>query len=120
MAAWIAAAMLAYTAGPGARLAPPRARAVACATPSIKDDLLQAIGSDGLAASPSVEKQMELNERILALSSVNPTAEPARSSLLNGRWEIIFAGAPASGGFLRYRTGCPHGMLFFCTVDRSA
>jgi len=81
------------------RTAVPRSRVVvACASASsLKTDLQSAIGLDGLGAVPSLDRQTELNEAILRLSSINPTAEPARSSLLNGKWEVIYSAAPGSG-----------------------
>ena len=73
--------------------------ATANAASSLKETLLSAIGTGSLAEGPSADKQMEVNEIILKLSSSNPTGEPARSSLLNGRWEVLYAGAPGAGLF---------------------
>ena len=96
---------LAFAIGPALRIASPRA-GLPCATaadssadasPSLKEQLVTAIGSDGLASAPSLNQQMEITEVIMALSSTNPTAEPARSPLLNGKWELQFSGAPGQG-----------------------
>ena len=73
-------------------------RVAACAAaPSLKEKLLTAIGSDSLATAASLDKQMELNELVLALSSAESTPEPARSTLINGRWDILYSGTPAAG-----------------------
>jgi hypothetical protein len=65
------------------------------ASPTLKDDLLGAIGDDGWQSfRGSVD---EVNEAILALSQVSPTPMPARSPLLNGKWELQYAGTPGSG-----------------------
>ena len=101
--------LLAFNAGPSVRFAPHRsplgAQIVAqeaAATPSgdvpkLKSTIYSAIGGDDLSVKPSSDRQMELNELILALSYNNPTAEPARSPLLNGKWEVVYAGAPGNG-----------------------
>jgi len=65
--------------------------------PKLKSTIYSAIGGDDLSVKPSSDRQMELNELILELSSNNPTAEPARSPLLNGKWDVVYAGAPGSG-----------------------
>lgn len=66
-------------------------------TSSLKESLLSAIGFETLSSMPSESRQMELNEKILALSSSNPTTEPTSSEMLNGKWDVIFAGSPAMG-----------------------
>lgn len=85
--------------GPARSLVAPRCRPVVAsvATTPLKDTLKSAIGSESLSTESTADKQMEVNEIILALSSANPTVEPARSELLNGRWEVVYAGAPGAG-----------------------
>eukprot|EP00967_Tisochrysis_lutea_P117088 scaffold189124_cov27-Tisochrysis_lutea.AAC.2 len=66
---------------------------VMCALSS-KDALLSQT-LDGLALDESLRPQ--IGELLLSLERENPTASPARSPLLNGVWELQFAGAPAPG-----------------------
>ena len=54
--------------------------------------------SVGLA--PSEEKRAEINEILLKLESLNPTPQPATSPLLNGVWELSYAGLYSSEGSL--------------------
>ena len=94
-----------HAAAPRA-LALPRARiAVACAgadapvmtaeatseATSAKDEVMS-LTLDGLLGASS-----ELSEALLALEKSNPTADPARSKLLNGVWELASAGAAGQG-----------------------
>ena len=63
-----------------------------------KDELLAAVASsNGLEGGGS--RSDEINELILTLSSSNPTEEPARSSLINGKWELAFSGSPGGAFF---------------------
>lgn len=50
-------------------------------------------------ATMSEVQREEVNELILSLSATNPTEMPARSSLLNGKWECLYAGSPGAGLF---------------------
>lgn len=52
----------------------------------------------GLA--PSEEKRAEINEVLLKLEALNPTPQPATSPLLNGVWELTYAGLYSSKGSL--------------------
>jgi len=52
----------------------------------------------GLA--PSEEKRAEINEVLLKLEALNPTPQPAMSPLLNGVWELNYAGLYSSKGSL--------------------
>lgn len=93
---------VALSGGPTAtcapRFRPISASATASVTaPALKATLLSAIGSESLSATPPADLQMEVNEILLQLCSASPTAEPARSPLLNGRWEVIYAGSPGAG-----------------------
>jgi len=54
--------------------------------------------SVGLA--PSEEKRAEINEVLLKLEALNPTPQPATSPLLNGVWELNYAGLYSSKGSL--------------------
>ena len=56
----------------------------------------------GLA--PSEEKRAEINEVLLKLEALNPTPQPATSPLLNGVWELNYAGLYSSKGSLRSPT----------------
>ena len=44
------------------------------------------------------EKRAEINEAILKLEALNPTPQPAYSPLLNGIWELKYAGNYATEG----------------------
>ena len=65
--------------------------------PTIKEALLSAVGAGNIADKMS--RADEINELILSLSQENPTAEPARSSLINGKWELAFSGSPGGAFF---------------------
>ena len=54
--------------------------------------------SVGLA--PSEAKRAEINEVLLKLEALNPTPQPATSPLLNGVWELNYAGLYSSEGSL--------------------
>lgn len=54
--------------------------------------------SVGLA--PSEEKRADINEALLKLEALNPTPKPATSTLLNGVWELSYAGLYSSNGAL--------------------
>lgn len=61
--------------------------------------ILDLIPTDvGLA--PSEEKRAEINEVLLKLEALNPTPQPATSPLLNGVWELNYAGLYSSKGSL--------------------
>ena len=59
-----------------------------------KESLLTAIGSGSLEMVDNY-RQQTVEECILQLD--NPTPEPARSILLNGKWEVMYAGSPGAG-----------------------
>lgn len=61
---------------------------------SAKDALLSQL-LDGLSISTAA--RLELGETLIALEKENPTTKPAYSRLLNGVWELQFAGAPGPG-----------------------
>lgn len=50
--------------------------------------------------SPSEENRSAINEALLGLEALNPTPEPATSALLNGVWELAYAGLYSSAGAL--------------------
>eukprot|EP00535_Pseudo-nitzschia_heimii_P000816 CAMPEP_0197185020 /NCGR_PEP_ID=MMETSP1423-20130617/11080_1 /TAXON_ID=476441 /ORGANISM="Pseudo-nitzschia heimii, Strain UNC1101" /LENGTH=316 /DNA_ID=CAMNT_0042635983 /DNA_START=79 /DNA_END=1029 /DNA_ORIENTATION=+ len=50
--------------------------------------------------APSEEKRSEINEVLLKLEALNPTSQPANSPLLNGVWELTYAGLYTSKGSL--------------------
>jgi hypothetical protein len=54
--------------------------------------------SVGLA--PSEETRAEINEVLIKLETLNPTTKPAQSPLLNGIWELRYAGLYTSKGSL--------------------
>lgn len=61
---------------------------------SAKDRLLSLM-LDGLSVDSNT--RTEMSETLLALEKENPTEQPAYSRLLNGVWELQFAGAPGPG-----------------------
>jgi len=54
----------------------------------------------GAGLAPSEEKRAEINEVLLELEALNPTPKPATSPLLNGVWELSYAGLYSSKGSL--------------------
>lgn len=61
-----------------------------------KEQLLSTLNAgEGLLLDGAAAESVE--EYVLDLSSRNPTEEPARSNLLNGKWEVIYAGSPGAG-----------------------
>jgi hypothetical protein len=54
----------------------------------------------GVGLAPSEEKRAEINEVLLKLEALNPTPQPATSPLLNGVWELNYAGLYSSKGSL--------------------
>ena len=97
------AAAGAYTVNPAVHGLAPRSSSRCYVLASAADArgpkaaLLDAVNSESLSVAPTADKSMELSEAVLALSTVNPTDEPARSPLINGRWDLAYAGAPDQG-----------------------
>lgn len=52
---------------------------------------------DVLQAAGPRATRTEINEMVLRLEKLNPTSDPATSSLLNGEWEVLYAGGIAPG-----------------------
>lgn len=65
---------------------------------ALKDELFSLLLEPG-PLSGAFSRQDEVNEVVLALSAVSPTPKPTGSNLLNGCWEVRYAGAPGSGLF---------------------
>jgi len=68
-------------------------------TPSESEALVTSVldlipSSVGL--EPSEGKRAEINEVLLKLEALNPTPQPALSPLLNGVWELTYAGLYSS------------------------
>ena len=85
----------------GPRAPVPRMQAAATADEveqrtAIKDELLSKI-IDGLSEEATVASRPVVNELVLQLERFNPTEAPARSNLLNGVWELQYAGGLQSG-----------------------
>lgn len=58
------------------------------------------VGDDAkasLLADVCAYSRTQMNEYVLALEKVNPTAEPATAALLNGVWEIVVTGFGSPG-----------------------
>lgn len=62
--------------------------------------LLDMLPSGGIGQDLSKDTRASLNEAILALESLNPTADPATSPMLNGVWSLKYAGGYESSGSL--------------------
>ncbi|KAL3916324.1 MAG: hypothetical protein SGPRY_006872, partial [Prymnesium sp.] len=75
--------------------APARTPAPLAQAPLSRDSLL-ALLSDGLRTS-AADQQGEINELLLQLERDNPTEAAAQSTLLNGVWELQYAGSLAPG-----------------------
>ncbi|XP_044490705.1 probable plastid-lipid-associated protein 4, chloroplastic isoform X2 [Mangifera indica] len=56
----------------------------------LKEELLEAIASLDRGAEASPEDQQRVDELARKLEEVNPTKEPLKSELLNGKWELIY------------------------------
>ncbi|CAI9764507.1 unnamed protein product [Fraxinus pennsylvanica] len=57
---------------------------------SIKLQLLEAIAPLDRGAEATPEDQQRVDQIARKLEAVNPTKEPLKSSLLNGKWELIY------------------------------
>ncbi|XP_071724959.1 probable plastid-lipid-associated protein 4, chloroplastic [Rutidosis leptorrhynchoides] len=56
----------------------------------IKEELLEAIEPLDRGADASIEDQQRIDQIARKLEAVNPTKEPLKSDLLNGKWELIY------------------------------
>ncbi|CAL5329714.1 unnamed protein product [Camellia sinensis] len=58
----------------------------------IKEELLEAIAPLDRGADATPEDQQRIDQKFIArkLEAVNPTKEPLKSDLLNGKWELIY------------------------------
>ncbi|XAR53125.1 hypothetical protein NMG60_11021538 [Bertholletia excelsa] len=56
----------------------------------IKDELLKAIEPLDRGADATPEDQQRIDQIARKLEAVNPTKEPLKSDLLNGKWELIY------------------------------
>ncbi|KAG8364084.1 hypothetical protein BUALT_Bualt19G0089500 [Buddleja alternifolia] len=56
----------------------------------IKEELLEAIAPLDRGAEASPEDQQTIDQIARKLEAVNPTKEPLKSNLLNGKWELIY------------------------------
>ncbi|CAN6678577.1 unnamed protein product [Malus baccata var. baccata] len=59
-------------------------------TQPIKDELLDAIAPLDRGADATPEDQQTVDQIARKLEAVNPTKEPLKSDLLNGKWELIY------------------------------
>jgi len=87
---------------------------------ALKDSLLALVSDDLSLMPPSSTQQQEVNELVLSLSALTPTAVPARSRLLNGVWDVAYTQTPGAGFFdsptrplalALYATGLSPGVL---------
>jgi len=69
------------------------------AAPALKDSLLSLVSNDLTLEPPLSTQKQEVDELILSLSALNPTPAPARSSLVNGVWEVAYTQTPGGGLF---------------------
>ncbi|KAJ9174616.1 hypothetical protein P3X46_013244 [Hevea brasiliensis] len=56
----------------------------------LKEELLEAIAPLDRGAEATPEDQQAVDEIARKLEAVNPTKEPLKSDLLNGKWELIY------------------------------
>ncbi|KAJ6427644.1 hypothetical protein OIU84_023103 [Salix udensis] len=56
----------------------------------LKEELLEAIDPLDRGADAIPEDQQRVNEIARKLEAVNPTKEPLKSDLLNGKWELLY------------------------------
>ncbi|KAJ0077938.1 hypothetical protein Patl1_36884 [Pistacia atlantica] len=56
----------------------------------LKQKLLEAIAPLDRGAEATPEDQQRVDELARKLEAVNPTKEPLKSDLLNGKWELIY------------------------------
>ncbi|KAJ8754885.1 hypothetical protein K2173_015397 [Erythroxylum novogranatense] len=56
----------------------------------VKEELLQSISPLDRGAAATPEDQQRVDEIARKLEAVNPTREPLKSDLLNGKWELIY------------------------------
>ncbi|KAJ4964815.1 hypothetical protein NE237_016664 [Protea cynaroides] len=59
-------------------------------TKTLKDELLEAIAPLDRGANASPEDQQRVDQIARKLEALNPTKEPLKSDLLNGKWELIY------------------------------
>ncbi|KAI3731983.1 hypothetical protein L1987_63178 [Smallanthus sonchifolius] len=57
---------------------------------SIKQDLLDAIAPLDRGAEASLEDQQTIDQIVRKLEAANPTKEPLKSPLVDGKWELIY------------------------------
>ncbi|GKB09232.1 probable plastid-lipid-associated protein 4, chloroplastic [Tanacetum coccineum] len=57
---------------------------------SIKEELLDAISKLDRGADATSEDQQAIELIVRKLEAANPTKEPLKSPLLNGKWELIY------------------------------
>lgn len=57
---------------------------------TIKEELLDAIASLDRGADATPEDQQRIDQIARQLEAVNPTKQPLKSSLLDGKWELIY------------------------------
>ncbi|XP_047311071.1 probable plastid-lipid-associated protein 4, chloroplastic [Impatiens glandulifera] len=57
---------------------------------AIKEELLDAIASLDRGADAGPEDQERVDKIAIKLEAANPTKEPLKSSLLDGKWELIY------------------------------
>lgn len=56
----------------------------------VKEELLEAIGPLDRGAEATPEDQYRVDQIAQELEAINPTKEPLRSPLLNGKWELLY------------------------------
>ncbi|XP_056163224.1 probable plastid-lipid-associated protein 4, chloroplastic isoform X1 [Syzygium oleosum] len=57
---------------------------------TLKEELLEAIAPLDRGAEATPEDQQRVDQIARKLEAVNPTKEPLKSTLLNGKWELIY------------------------------
>ncbi|KAK6945585.1 Plastid lipid-associated protein/fibrillin conserved domain [Dillenia turbinata] len=57
---------------------------------ALKEELLDALAPLDRGADASPEDQLRIDQIARNLEAINPTKEPLKSDLLNGKWELIY------------------------------
>jgi len=67
---------------------------------SLVDSVMNVLPDAGTVLEISEDTRSKINEALLKLETLNPTADPTSSTLLNGIWSLRYAGGYSSEGTL--------------------
>ena len=69
-------------------------------TGTLVNSVMDVLPEEGTVLEISEDTRTKINEALLKLEALNPTADPTSSSLLNGIWTLRYAGGYSSEGTL--------------------